>query len=184
MGAANMKRVKRLIADLLSLLALSTLLLASCTAPMGAYFFWGPRWFPEQVGPEVPSTFFVASTIEDGKKSQRIKVVTFDPEEIQSSNEQYHLPDGHLDYRWGTGTGGASIDVTTEAQGSQLVRVFVVGDAPWTSFSEYRVVENKVIPLRHSRPVAWFLLGIPVFLIIFSQITKPIRRGIRRLMRL
>ena len=176
-----MKLVKRLIADLLSLLALSTLLLASCAVPMGAYF-QSPRWFPEQVGPDVPSTFFVAVRSEDGENSQRTKVVRFDAEEIQSSNDQYHLPDGHLNYNWGTGSVDASIDVTTEAQGSQLVRVFVAGNSPWTSFSEYRVVDNKVIPLRHSDPVAWFLIGIPVFLFILSRFTKPIRRGIRGLL--
>ena len=76
-----MKWLKRLIANLLYLLALSTLLLGSCAVPMGAYM-QSPRWFLKQVGPDVLGSFYVASRTEDGEDSQRIKVVRFDPEEI------------------------------------------------------------------------------------------------------
>ena len=55
-----------------------------------------PRWFLEQIGPDVPGSFYVALRSEGGEESQRIKVVGFDSEEIQSPKYKYRLPGGHL----------------------------------------------------------------------------------------
>ena len=178
-----MRLVKRLIADLVYLLVLVPLLLSSCIVPGRAYIH-SPRWFLEQVGPDVPLLFYVALAAEDGEDSQPIKVAPFNAKDIQPSKYQYHLPDGHATYNWSDGGSPADIDVTTEADGSQLVRVFVVADSPnfFSSLSEYRVVHNKLVPLRYSGSIGWFLLGIPIGLILSILVSDPMLRGIRRLM--
>jgi hypothetical protein len=61
--------------------------------------------------------------------------------------------------------------------------VFVTGDTPWTSLSEYRVADNQVTPLRHAQSEPWLLLGIVACLFLVYWVMKPIRRGIRRLLR-
>lgn len=43
-----------------------------------------------------------------------------------------------------------------------MVKVFVRGDTPSASLSEYRVRDNKVEPLRYGHSNAlYFLIGIP-----------------------
>ena len=128
--------------------------------------------------------FFVALRSEGGEGNQSIEVMKFEPKTMRYTDVRYQLPDGHLSYSWGPGEGGATIDVTTEKPGSQLIQVFVVGDTPWTSLSEYRVVDSTLHPLRHAHSAPWLLLGIPICLVLFDRLRKPIERGIKRLIRL
>lgn len=174
-----MSRARGLIAGLLNLTALLTLLVVAVAVPMVAYF-QSPWWFLKEVGPTVSATFFVALGPERDAKPDQIRVVAFDPRKKEFLNAQYHLPDGRMSYSWGPGEGNASIYSTTEAQGSQLIRVFVAGDTPWTSLSEYRVAQGRIYPLRHSHSESWLLLGIPVLLVLFSLLRKPMERSIKR----
>lgn len=173
-----MNLARRLVAGLLNLAVLSVLFVGSCAVPAVAYF-QSPWWFLEDVGPEGADTFFVASRSGGPAGPLQLRVVKFDPSEAARPNVDYHLPDGRLDYSWGPGEGSATIHATTEGTGGQVVRVFVAGDTPWTSLSEYRVIGNKVHPLRHSRSATWLLLGIPVLLVVFERLRKPIARRIR-----
>lgn len=177
-----MKPVKQLIASFLSFVVFSVLFLVSLVIPITAYT-QSPWWFLEKIGadgPDEKSLFFVAMS-DSGESLQQFRILRFDPKREESPNVWYHLPDGHHSYEGGPGEPGASVHVMTEKQGSQLIRVFVVGDSPWTSLSEYRVVGNRVYPLRYAYSVAWFLLGIPILLILFYLLEKPIQRSIMRL---
>lgn len=115
--------------------------------------------------------------------------VTFggiDAEREGYSDVQYHMPEERMSYSWGDGEGyegHADIYAKTESQGSQLIQVFVAGDTPWTALSEYRVMDNKVYPLRHADSVGWLLLGVFSFPILMNLLSKPIRRRIKQLMR-
>jgi hypothetical protein len=60
--------------------------------------------------------------------------------------------------------------------------VFVIGDTPWSSLSEYRVKDNRVEPLRHAHANGWMLLGILLCFVAVHYLMKPIRRSINRLM--
>lgn len=172
--------LKRTIAALLNVTVLSVLLLGSCAAP-GTAYFQSPWWFLKAVGPEPGGTFFIAMRPEAGAGSQPVEVKKFDARKMSDANPRYNLPAGQLSYRWGAGQGSATIHVTAEAPGSQLVRVFVVGDTPWTSLSEYRVADSTVRPLRHAHSASWLLLGIPLGLVLTILLWKPIQRRIRRM---
>ena len=68
------------------------------------------------------------------------------------------------------------------ADGHPDERIFVIGDTPWSSLSEYRVRDNKVEPLRHGHAVGWlFVAGVVLCLILVHFLMKPIGRGIRRM---
>ena len=177
--------IKRQIARLFYFATLSILLAGSCVGP-GIMYSQSPKWFLEEVGPDKAGSFFVAFMSDNSKGAQQLHVKRYkiNPEREEYSDVQYRMPEERLSYNWGPGEGSASIYSKTEAQGSQLIQVFVVGDSPWTSLSEYRVVDNKVYPLRYAHSKAWLLLGIVICPILVVLISKRIRRGINRLMRI
>lgn len=180
-----MKQVRRLIAGLLKLVVLSVLLVGSCVGP-GLMYYQSPWWFLERVDlGDTESLFCVAFRSKDGEVPQQIKVMwyKFDSERKKYSEVQFHLPNGRL-YGSGPGKARASINATAEEQGGQLIQVFVVGDSPWTSLSEYRVVDNKVYPLRHADSVRWLLLGVVICPFLIIPLARPIKRGINRFMRI
>jgi hypothetical protein len=180
-----MKHIKRLSASLLYLVAFSVLFVGSCVGP-GIMYSQSPWWFLERVNlGDTESLFCVAFRSKDGDEPQQVKVMwyKFDSKGAKYSDVQFHLPNGRL-HGFGPGKASASINVTNEQQGSQLIQVFVVGDTPWTSLSEYRVVDNKIYPLRHADSVKWLLLGVVICPFLIITLAKPIRRGINRLMRI
>ena len=196
---------RRMIAKLLSLGAMCLLLLGSCMGPLALYAK-SPRWMLKEFDPNNPGSFFVAFLAKEGDGAERLQVARYPyrpdsaanstmacqnvsttphrPESAStmSHDVQYHLPDGQHEFRWLPDDGGATINVKTEGPGVQTVRVFVVGDTPWTSLSEYRVVGNKVHPLRHAHSSPWILLGIVACILLGARVMEPIERGIARLM--
>ena len=155
-----MKRVKRLIAGLLRFAVLSVLFFGFCMGP-GLMYMESPRWFLEKVDPGNAGLFFVAFMTKGGEVPQEVQLMRyqFDSEKGKYSDVQFHLPNGRHHYRPGPKSVGATIDATAEEAGGQLVQVFATGDTPWTSLSEYRVVDNKIVPLRYAHSAAWILLG-------------------------
>ena len=80
------------------------------------------------------------------------------------------------------GGGSASVTVKTETDGNQLVQIFAVGDTPWASLSEYRVVDDVIQPLRHGASNHWFLLGMLLSPFITRFMQKPVRVLVDRLL--
>lgn len=184
-GGAIMERVRRLVAGLLKLMVLSVLLIGSCVGP-GVMYYQSPWWFLENVEHGDPGSFFVAFRSKGDEAPQQIKVMRyqFDSAGENYADVQFHLPNGWL-RGFGPGKGSASISATAEGQGGQLVQVFVIGDTPWTSLSEYRVVDDKIYPLRHADSKAWLLFGALICpVLIIALVNKPMRRGINRFMRI
>jgi hypothetical protein len=127
--------------------------------------------------------FFVAFMAKDdkGKDAMRAALLRRDITKSGYTDIRYQLPEGeHREHRnEGDYDPPASITVTNEPGGSQLVKVYVMGDSPWASFSEYRVRDNKVEPQRYGHSNAlFFLIGIPLCLIGVHYLMKPIRRRI------
>ncbi len=181
-----MNLIKRLTAGLLYIVVISILVIGAFLVP-GRMYIQSPWWFLEEVNPDEPGSFFVAFMSEDSGvigKQLHVIPVGIDPQKEGYSGVQYYMPEESLYYSWGAGEGSASIYVKQEAQGNQIIQVFVVGDTPWTSLSEYRVVGNKIYPLRHAHSVAWFLLGIIFCLSIVRRLSTPIKRGIKQFMRI
>jgi hypothetical protein len=179
-----MKRVKRLIAGLLTLVVLSVLFAGSCVGP-GIMYMQSPRWFLQKVDHGDPGFFLVAFRSKDDEVPQKIKIMRYelDDKSEKYSDLQFHLPNGRL-IGSGPGKASATITATAEEQGGQLVQVFVIGDTPWTSLSEYRVAYNKIYPLRHADSVAWILLGAIFCPIAVIALVRPIRRRIDRFMKI
>ncbi|MDH5389385.1 MAG: hypothetical protein OEY06_13185 [Gammaproteobacteria bacterium] len=175
-----MNIIKQVIASLLYFVIISTLLIASCVGP-GVMYSQSPKWFLDEVNVDEENRFFVAF-ISNDNGLDRLNVVMHKnaPEGKDSSNVQYYLPEEHMSYSWGNGD--ASIYAKTEPDGSQIIQVFVVGDTPWSSLSEYRVVDNNVHPLRHAGSVGWlFLLGVFICFFFVARLSKPIKYRIKRL---
>ena len=182
---ARSTTTQRLIAGLLNLTALSVLLLGSCAGPVALYS-QSPWWFLENFDTDKAGSFFVAfmSTANDGSEQLHVVQYGTDPHKEGYTNVHYRMQTEHLSHNWGPSEGTANIYVKTEPHGDQLIKVFVVGDTPWTSLSEYHVVDNAVYPLRHARSNPWFLLSIFICLFIANRLSRPIRRGINRLVRI
>lgn len=180
-----MNRVRRVVAGLLNFAVVAVLLVGAFVGPMVLYAH-SPWWLLGKFDPGRTGTFFVAfMSTGGGGGTPRLRVTRYEAGSGAkgSSDVQYHLPEGRQAYRQASGDGGARIDVRTEPSGSQVVQVFVTGDTPWTSLSEYRVADNQVTPLRHAQSEPWLLLGIVACLFLVYWVMKPIRRGIRRLLR-
>ena len=179
-----MKRIKRLIAGLLKFVVISMLFAGSCLGP-GIMYMQSPRWFLEKVELGNTGSFFVALISKGDKDPPQVQVMryTLDSDKGKYSDVLFHLPNGRHYYSEGPGEMDATITAKAEKAGGQLVQVFATGDTPWTSLSEYRVVDNKIYPLRHAHSVAWFLLGVVVCPLLIIALAKPIKRGINRLMR-
>jgi len=178
--------IKRLVAGLLNVVVLSVLLLGSCAGP-GVVYSQSPKWLLEDVGTGKPKDlFFVAFMAQDGDGSAQLNVRPYniDPASEGFSGVRYEMPKELMTYTWQYGEGNATIDARTEAHGSQLIQIFVAGDTPWTTLSEYRVVDNKVYPLRYASSNSWFLLLIfPCFFLVI-RLEKPIRSRVRRLLQI
>jgi len=179
-----MKQVRRLIAGLLKLVVLSVLLVGSCVGP-GLMYAGSPWLFLESVDRGYTGAFYVAFRAEGGAVPKQVQVMRYEfvSEGKKYSDVQFHLPNGRLHGR-GPGKASATIDVTTKEEGGQLIKVFVIGDSPWTALSEYRVVANKVYPLRHADSVTWLLLGVLICPFLIIPLARPIKRGINRFMRI
>jgi len=85
------------------------------------------------------------------------------------------MPAGSLRFSAGDEC-NASVSSRTDANGTQVVEVFVVGDTPWTSLPGYRVTDNKITPLRYAMSESWILAGILVCLVLLSFLLKPLKR--------
>jgi hypothetical protein len=180
-----MKRFKRLIAGLLYLAVFLVLLAGSCVGP-GVMYIESPGWFLKKVDQGYTGSFFVAYRSKSDEAPQEIKVMRyeFDSDKGKYSDVQFHLPNGYL-RGFGPWQGSSTITATAEEKGGQLVQVFVIGDTPWSALSEYRVVDNKIYPLRYADSAAWLLIGVVVCpILILALVRKPLRRGINRLMRI
>jgi hypothetical protein len=177
--------IRKLVAGLLNFVAVCVLLLGAFVGPMVLYAH-SPWWLLGKFDPDRAGTFFVAFMSSGGGGFQRLHVVRYAAGSGTKggADVQYHLPEGRQTYKQASGDGGARIDVRTEPSGSQVVQVFVTGDTPWTSLSEYRVAGNQVTPLRHAHSEPWLLLGIVICLYLVHRLMKPVRREIRRLLRI
>lgn len=181
-----MSILRRLSAGLLQLVAMSVLLLGSCVGP-GVLYIQSPNWFLEPYDAQKARSFFVAFRAQDaqGRDGLRVTFLRSDPAQQGYSNIRYHLAEGKLREDILDGETQARIDVSAEAGGSQIVRVFVVGDTPWSSLSEYRVKDNQIEPLRHGHAVGWlFVGGLLVCLVLVHVVMKPVRRRIQRMVEL
>jgi hypothetical protein len=107
----------------------------------------------------------------------------FDSDKGKYSDVQFHMPNGRL-HGFGPWKGSATITATDEEKGGQLVQVFVIGDTPWSALSEYRVVNNKIYPLRHADSAAWLLIGVVVCPDLIIALRRPIKRRVNRFMRI
>ncbi len=170
--------LRRLLVALLKGAMLSVLLLGACAGP-GIAYMQSPHWLLKTVGNPLPRGFHVA--LRD-TGPQRIEVKRFDPRKLPATDPGYQLPEGQLHYSWGPGEGHATVDVSRHASGAQVVRVYVVGDTPWTSLSEYMVSNNQLQPLRHADSAAWLLLGIPLLMGIAAALSARFGRRIDRLL--
>jgi hypothetical protein len=177
-----MKILRKLLAGLLNLIVMSVLLLGSCVGP-GLMYVQSPHWFLEPYNAEKSRSFFVAFRAKDaeGRDGLRVIFLQSDPARLGYTDIRYHLPEGRNSEDIVGGETQANIQVATEPGASQIVRVFVIGDTPWSSLSEYRVKDNRVEPLRHAHANGWMLLGILLCLVLVHYLMKPIRRSINRL---
>jgi hypothetical protein len=178
-----LQSVRRLGAGLLNLLVLSTLFVGSCAGP-GIAYFQSPKWFLKEVDLTKTKSFFVAFESKSDESPRTVQVMQYkiDSEAKKYSDIQFQVSNGHHSSRQGDGS--ANIDAWVDAEGGQLIQVFVVGDSPWASLSEYRVMENKIFPLRHADAATELLLGALILPFLIIPLRKPIRRGINRLMRI
>lgn len=174
--------LRKLLAGLLNLLVLSVLLLGSCVGSVGL-FVQSPRWSLEPYDAEKSRSFFVAFSAKDNEGQTGIHVMPYErkPAPQDYSDIQYRLPDGRHHETRSDQDQSSTIQASTEADGSQLVSIFVMGETPWSSLSEYRVKGNQVQPLRHAHANPWMLLGILAGLVGVHYLMKPIRRSINRM---
>lgn len=184
-SSARPTTTQRLMAGLLNLTALSVLLLGSCAGPVALYS-QSPWWFLGNFDTDHARSFFVAfmSTAHDGSEQLHVMQYGTDPHKKGYTDVRYRMPRERLSHDWGPSAGTARVYAETEPQGHQLIKVFVVGDTPWTSLSEYRVVGNEVYPLRHAHSNPWFLLSIIGCLFIANRLSRPVKRSINRLVRI
>jgi len=173
--------LRKLLSGLLQLIVMSVLLLGSCVGSVGL-FVQSPRWSLEPYSPENSRSFFVAFRAKDKQGQDGIHVLPYERKPAQDYTDiQYQLPDGKHHETRSDQEQSSTIQASTEADGSQLVKIFVMGETPWSSMSEYRVKDNQVQPLRHAHANPWMLLGILAGLVGVHYLMKPIRRSIDRM---
>jgi len=177
-----MSKVRRLIAWVVNLVVFLVLFAGSCVGP-GVLYYESPRWSLKTVDPGDAGSFYVAFRSKDGEAPEQVyvKKYRFDQDPGGKTDIQYNLPNG-LHHDRSSGKESASITAITDDQGGQLVQVFVTGDTPWTSLSEYRVKDNKIYPLRHAQSAGWLLLGAIICPILIIVLAKPIKRRVYRWM--
>jgi len=178
-----MNFLRKLLSGTLQLVVMSMLLLGSCLGP-GVLYVQSPKWSLEPYDAARPRMFFVAYMGKDdkGRDGLRATLLRSDPAKSGYTDIRYRLPEGeHREYRGDDDFDpAANITVANEPDGSQLVKVYMRGDTPWASYSEYRVKDNKIEPLRYGHSNAWWLLGILVCLVGVHYLMKPITRKIDR----
>jgi hypothetical protein len=174
------------LAFVLYAIAVSALLvLTSCVAPMVAYIH-SPKWLLQAIEPEETEqrSFFVAFRPSPDSPGSASKVIPFRQLKqvaIQYPDISFHMPEKAS---WDSASGDhASIRRTAELNGAQLIHVFMVGNTPWTSLSEYRVIDNTVHPLRHAQSAPWMLLGVFLGAWLTSRYSTRLKRGIYHLIR-
>ena len=176
---------KRVAAASLKFSLISIMFLGSCAGP-GIAYYQSPKWAIKDVDLEKAVLFFVAfaATGSDGSTEVHVERLGFDPSEHGFDNFTYRLPEDELSFRWRRDEVGATISVTPGSHGDQLVQIFMVGETPWSSLSEYRVVEKAIQPLRYVKAVPWLLLGVLICPFLVVDLLKgPICRAIDRTMR-
>lgn len=179
----SMTVLKKLLSGLLQLIAMSVLLLGSCVGP-GALYVQSPKWSLEPYDAEKSRPYFIAflGKNEKGVDGLRTALLRREPEKTGYTDIRYQLPAGEHREEREDSEPPSKITVINEPGGTQLVQVFVIGDSPWASLSEYRVRDNKIEPLRFGHSNVWFfLLGIPLCLVVVHYLMKPIRRRIDRM---
>ena len=127
---------------------------------------------------------YIAFIAEYGDEASDTHVYRYgvDLAEENFRNVQYLLPEHPSSRNWSRGETSATISVLPESDESQIVKVFMVGDTPWSSLSEYRVLNNEIYPLKYARSNLLFLLSAivgPIIVIVFLR--KPVARLIDRL---
>lgn len=178
-----MELVKRMISILLYMVVLSVLLVGSCAGP-GVLYVKSPHWFLQTISPDevAKKTFFVAFMTQKKSQEPMLEVVKVGAGvERNYPDANYHLAAGQHGYNFG---GGSYANITVEgvANGEQRVRVFVSGDTPWSSLSEYRVKDNTLTSLRHAHSVGWFLLGSLVLPWVVLAFRQRLRRRCYRML--
>lgn len=182
-----LKFLQSLFAVVLRLVVLASVLLGSCTGlsfayKNSAYLALAPI---DEVTAGNTYRFFVGfmHTPESGERE--LEVLSYKlREQLATRNAvSFTLPQSAMRYSFGAGEGYARIKQTLVPDGAALVQVMVVGELPWVSVSEYRVVDNTVVPLRYGRAWSWLLAAfflLPPVVIWLLQ--KPVRRAVDRLL--
>lgn len=163
------------------MIAICMLLLSSCVGP-GIGYVQSPRWLLKDIdsGEVNQKAFYVAFTSNDPSEPRQLHVTLFSQQEemvAKYPDLSFHMTEDYLNHTSGGGD-NASIKTIAEADGTQLTQVFVVGDTPWSSLSEYRVIDDTIYPLRHAHASPWLLLGVIIGPMVVSLISKPLRRKI------
>ncbi len=173
--------LKRVVAGLLRLSILSVVFMGSC-AGSAVLYMQSPKWDLAEVNLEKDKTFFGAYTTEENDKVE-IVLYRFLPDPSESKKIKYRLQREEISQVW-EGGGSASVTVIDEVDGSQLIRIHVIGDTPWASISEYRVTDNEIHPLRHGAANLFFLIGalFSPFITWFAR--KPVRRIVEMLFKM
>lgn len=176
---------KRVVTACLKFSLISVLFLGSCVGP-GIAYYHSPKWAIQDVDLENAGLFFVAFAATDSAGSTEIHVerLGFDPHQRDFDNVAYRLPEDKASFRWRRDEVSATVSVTPQAHGEQLVQIFMTGETPWSSLSEYRVVDNTIQPLRYAKAVPWLLLGVLICpLLVLGLLKGPVCRAIDRTMR-
>ena len=171
-----MTLARRFAAGLLKLLALGVLLLGSCAIP-GLLYVHSPRWSLQAVQGEMPATFFIAWREADASPP---RVARYEARPKDGA-ARFDLPEGTWDAAIGGSKDRARVEVRATGAGRQHVRISTTGNTPWTSISEYEVVDGRPTAMRHAHSNAWILVGIVVLFFLFNRLVKPINRRIDRL---
>ncbi|MDH5632910.1 MAG: hypothetical protein OEZ10_07930 [Gammaproteobacteria bacterium] len=175
---------KRIFARMLSVVVITVLFLGSCGGA-GKMYVYSPYWFMKEVDAQSNlRLFFVAFMTpgKDGNPSLQVFPITKVDLQKEYPDLDYTLPRDNMTFDWDSDS-GAIIEVIRKDNGTRIVQVFVRGDTPWTSLSEYRVDgKDKVTPLRHGRSNEWFLLLALVLPVIVLALRRRISRLVYRVL--
>lgn len=170
-----MAALSRFQVTLLRLAIIVFLLPASCVGPPFLYYF-SPWILARQVDIESDSLFYVAYYTQKKREDKKLFVTPYKNAVVENnqSTRQYRLIQSEISYQFGgiEGEGEASISVESQNEKEQIIRIFVSGDTPRTSLSEYRVVDNKVFPLRYARSNVWILVAWPIAFFLIQAINS------------
>lgn len=172
--------LRQIAARIIKFTVLFVIFFASCTGTM-TFYENSPKWSLEKVNLEKDKTFFIAYMLnesDDVKVTMHRSIPSID----KATAIRFHLPREHMTYNiWGEGEGYSKITTVNEENGNQLIQIVVMGPiVPWFSLSEYRVIHNKIYPLRHAVSNNWILLGLLFSPILVAFLNKPIGRRINR----